>query len=362
VNNQQPTLVDLGVTDPVGPLWVGFDVGGTSVKIGVVDDQGRPLVKTSIPSHAENSPAATIPAMVEVASQLLSHLGKTWDDVPRVGLGTPGTMDIPRGMMLDPPNMPGWHFYPVRDHLSRECQKPVSFANDANAAAFGEYWVGSGREYPSIVLLTLGTGVGGGIIVHGLSIDGENSCGSECGHIIIDHQPTARLCGCGQRGHLEAYASATAVVKRCEEALAAGRESSIRSRIAAGDKLTAKLIGEEAAGEDALALEIVLDTAYFLGVGIVSLMHTIDPGAVILGGAMNFGGQAEPLGRRFLERIRAEVRARAFPVLAAKTTIDFARLGGDAGFIGAAGIAREAAQASSKSSQPVAGSNPNPTN
>lgn len=324
------------------PLWLGIDVGGTNIKIGLVDDQGRPLGKISIPSHAASPPEGTLARVVATARELVQSLGFAWDDIPRIGLGTPGTMDIPRGMMLDPPNMPGWHYYPVRDKLSEACGKPVIYANDANAAAFGEFWVGSGRQFPSIVLLTLGTGVGGGIIIDGLSIDGENSCGSECGHIIIDHTESARMCGCGHRGHLEAYASATALIRRCGEALDAGRTSSLRTRVEAGQKITPLLIAAEAETGDPLALELILDTAYYLGVGITSLMHTIDPGAVILGGAMNFGGHAAPLGRKFLERIRAEVRLRAFPVLAEKTTIDFAQLGGDAGFIGAAGIARAA--------------------
>ena len=341
MSNQQAVVAKETV---VRPLWLGVDVGGTNIKIGLVDDQGQVVGKTSIPSQASSPPDGTLDRVVAAARELVAQAGFDWDDIPRVGLGTPGTMDIPRGMMLDPPNMPGWHFYPVRDRLAAVCGKPVSYANDANAAAFGEFWVGSGRKFPSIILLTLGTGVGGGIIVDHLSIDGENSCGSECGHIIIDHHDTARMCGCGQRGHLEAYASATALIRRCQEALDAGRSSSLGGRLEAGEKITPLLIAAEAETGDPLALELILDTGYYLGVGITSLMHTIDPGAVILGGAMNFGGHDTLLGRKFLDRIRAEVRLRAFPVLAEKTTIDFAQLGGDAGFIGAAGIARAAAR------------------
>ena len=353
MTSQHASLADHPVANAVRPLWLGFDVGGTSIKIGGVDDLGRPLAKTSIPSEPNRHPEGTVQRMVVAATELVERLGLSWEEIPRVGLGTPGTMDIPRGMMLDPPNMPGWHYYPIRDRLSEACGKRVVFANDANAAAFGEFWVGSGRNFPSIVLLTLGTGVGGGIIVDGVSIDGENSCGSECGHVIIDYHDTARLCNCGQRGHLEAYASATALMKRCDEALAEGKASSLARRASAGEKITPIVIGEEAELGDSLALELVLDTAYYLGVGITSLMHTIDPAAVILGGAMNFGGHDEPLGRKFIERIRAEVRLRAFPVLAQRTTIDFAQLGGDAGFIGAAGIARTAVRPLAGSTAPT---------
>jgi glucokinase len=251
-------------------------------------------------------------------------------------------MDIPSGMLLDPPNLPGWQNYPLRDRLQNAIGIPVTFTNDANAAAFGEYWIGTGRHLKSLVLLTLGTGVGGGIIVDDHGIEGEHSTGAECGHIIIDSRDDALVCSCGQPGHLEGYASATAVIKRTETALAAGRISSITPRLARGEELTPILIGQEAEAGDALAEEIFLETARFLGIGIVSLMHTIDPEGVVIGGAMTFGGNETPLGRRFLARIREEVYRRAFPVLAEKTTIEYAYLGGDAGFIGAAGLARVA--------------------
>jgi glucokinase len=216
----------------------------------------------------------------------------------------------------------------------------VAFTNDAAAAAYGEYWVGAGREFHSLVLFTLGTGIGCGIIIGDLSIDGENSHGAECGHIIIDCGQHARICGCGQRGHLEAYASATAVIKRTQEALDSGRKSSLGDRLAAGAELTPKLLAAEAEAGDDLSLEIVLETAAFMGVGIVTLLHTIDPTGVLLGGAMTFGGNDSPLGRRFLRRIKEEVDRRAFPLLARRIAIDFAALGSDAGYIGAAGIAR----------------------
>jgi glucokinase len=249
-------------------------------------------------------------------------------------------MDIPAGMLLDPPNLPGWINFPIRNRLSQECGLPVSFTNDAAAAAYGEYWVGSGKSLGSIVMLTLGTGIGGGIIVGNASIDGEHSHGAECGHIIIDCREDARVCSCGQPGHLEAYASALAVVRRTQEALDAGRHSSLTGRMAAGEPLTPLLLANEAAACDELSLEIVLETARYLGIGVTSLMHTIDPSGVVLGGAMNFGAGATPLGQRFIERVREEVRRRAFPVLVSETPIEWASLGADAGYIGAAGIAR----------------------
>jgi glucokinase len=322
------------------PLFVGVDVGGTGVKLGIVDDLGRTLIRTALATLEERGPQDAVDRIAGTIYGELQKLGLLMADIAAVGLGTPGTMDIPRGMILEPPNLPHWRNFPIRDALAAACGKLVGYANDANAAAYGEYWVGSGRDYKSMVMLTLGTGVGGGIIVDDVSIDGENSHGSECGHIIIDFTDGARHCSCGKTGHLEAYASATALVKRTKEALAVGRPSSLVERIAEGEEISGLMLAQEAEKGDALATELVIETAMYVGVGAVSLMHTIDPGAVIIGGAMNFGGNATALGRRFIERVRDEVRRRAFPVPAKNTVIDFASLGGHAGYIGAAGIAR----------------------
>lgn len=330
----------LPVAEAQPPLFAGVDVGGTSVKIGLVDDLGRTLGRTSIPTDAPRGPDDGTRRIGQALLGLIDEVGLNPKQIAAVGLGTPGTMDIPAGMLLDPPNLPGWIDYPIRDRLSGECGLPVAFTNDAAAAAYGEYWIGSGKSLPSLVMLTLGTGIGGGIIVRDASIDGEHSHGAECGHIIIDCRDDARVCSCGQPGHLEAYASALAVIRRTQEALDAGRASLLAARIAAGEELSPLLLAREAEAGDGLSLEIILETARYLGVGVTSLMHTIDPSGVVLGGAMTFGGNTTELGRRFIERVREEVRRRAFPVLYAKTPIEYASLGGDAGYIGAAGIAR----------------------
>jgi glucokinase len=259
------------------------------------------------------------------------------------GLGTPGTLDIPRGMILRPHNLPGWRDFPIRDRLANRLGKSVTYTNDASAAGYGEYWIGSGKAFHSMVLITLGTGVGSGIIIgDDISIDGENSCGSECGHLVIDCREDARMCPCGQRGHLEAYCSATSLVKRTAEALQAGGDSSLRSVCENGEELTGLVIAAHAEQGDELALRLVMETADYLVAGIVSVMNVIDPAAVILGGAMNFGGHDHPLGRRFLKRVRQGVVAKSFPVPGERITIDYAALGGDAGYVGTAGLARAA--------------------
>jgi glucokinase len=322
------------------PFFLGFDVGGTNIKLGLVDDKGRSIADTKIVTEEERGPRDAVKRARVAVDKLLASIGLSINDLAAVGLATPGTMDIPRGMFLQPHNLPHWHYFPIRDCVAEAFNLPVTYANDANAASYGEFWVGSGQRFHSIILLTLGTGVGGGIIIGDLSVDGENSHGSECGHIIVDSSPTARMCPCGQMGHLEAYCSATALVKRMHELLGSGRTSSLTNRITETTPLTALMISEEADSGDSLSFEAIMELATWLGQGIVTLMHTIDPGAVILGGAMNFGGHEDPVGRRFIEHVRDIVRKRAFPIPAQRTTIDFAALGSDAGYIGAAGIAR----------------------
>ena len=322
------------------PLFVGVDVGGTNIKVGLVDDRGRTLAFRAVPTEVDRGVEEATARMAAAVGEVIGEAGATIEAVKRVGLATPGTMDIPAGMLLEPPNLPGWRHFPIRDSLAGHLGLAVTYANDAGAAAFGEYWCGTGRDFRSMVLLTLGTGIGCGIIVDGVSLDGEHSHGAECGHIIIDYHESARVCPCGQTGHLEAYASATAIVGRTREALGKGRTSSITGRLAEGAELTPLVLAEEAAAGDALAAELILGTAEYLGIGIVTLLHTIDPDGVVLGGGMNFGGNESALGRGFLARVCEEVQRRAFPVVARRVKIDYATLGSDAGYIGAAGLAR----------------------
>ena len=322
------------------PFFVGIDLGGTSVKMGVVDDLGRTLSWLNISTEKEKGPEDASRRIGLAIHRVIEEAGLDRSAVAGVGLGSAGPMDIPGGKLRVPANLPGWSYFPLRDRVAHHCQMPVTFTNDAAAAAYGEYWIGSGQDFDSLMLLTLGTGIGCGIIIDDFNLIGENSYGAESGHIIINDAADARLCGCGKTGHLESYASATAVTKIAQEALDAGRASSLTSRIDRGDPLTPKLVAEEAETGDEVSNEIVMQTARALGVGITSLMHMIATQCVLLGGAMTFGGNQSDLGRRFLARIKEEVARRAVSGLAERTTIDFATLGGDAGYLGAAGVAR----------------------
>ena len=243
-------------------------------------------------------------------------------------------------MLLHPGNLPQWHNTPIRDLVSSACGLPVTYANDANAAAYGEYWRGAGENYHSMVLFTLGTGIGGGIIVGDTLIEGTHSCGGELGHLIIDCRDDAPKNSLGIRGTVEGFCGAYAVLDRTQQALDAGRESTLRSRVEVGEELTPRIIAEEAEAGDELSWEIIRDTGRYLAIGIATAVHAIDPESVVLGGGMTFGGAGHPLGERFLQVVRKETKSRLLGALVDKVSIDFAHLESDAGYIGAAGLAR----------------------
>lgn len=342
----------LAVKEARAPFFVGVDVGGTSIKIGLVDDYGRSIDSGELDddgSHrsfvcikTEPHPQTASELISESIHELFRRLRIDKGACKGVGLGIPGTMDMQTRRLRQPPNLHSWEGFAMCDELSKLSGYPVVFCNDANAAAYGEYWVGSASGQPSMALLTLGTGIGCGIIIEGRSVDGSTGYGGECGHLVIDFAENAMLCGCGQRGHLEAYASATGVARRTLN-LTNLRQSSIRSKITPETRLSeiAKIVYHEAEKGDPLALEIVMDTARFLSFGIVSLVNTVDPACILLGGAMTFGGPESSLGQRFLSQVTKEVKNRSFQAIAEKLVIGFANLGPDAGYIGAAGLARE---------------------
>ena len=313
------------------PVFVGIDVGGTNIKYGLVDIDGTIIASQKFPTEQHLGPADAMTRAADNAKQLILNHSVAMERVVAAGLGTPGSMDTQAGMILTPSNLPAWRNFQIRDELSAQLKLPVVYCNDANAAAMGEYWIGGGKNFSSMVLLTLGTGVGGGIIVHNQLIDGNNDLGGECGHVAVDYRQDARMCSCGIRGHLEAYCSATAVVGRYVEKL--------------GNRLVdpapdAEEIARLAEGGDPVARSIVLETADYLARGLAVFTHVIDPQLFVLGGAMNFGGSETELGREFIGRVVQEAGKQIYGRAQENVRVEFASLGGEAGWIGAAGIAR----------------------
>jgi len=317
--------------------YVGLDVGGTTMKAAVVDDAGRPLSEPVVlDTNPERGQDAGLETMCETIRRAVAAAKLKPADVTAIGVATPGLMDIKAGLILDPPNLKPWKNVPVRDHIKKAFGKPTAYQNDANAAAYGEFWVGAAQEAKSMVLFTLGTGVGGGIILGDVVVEGEHSHGGELGHLRIDTPDRGRLCGCGARGCLEAYASATNVVRRAREDMAAWRgDTKLRDYFTANDdELTAKTVFDLADAGDELAAKVVDDTAYYLALGACAVTAAVDPEMIVFGGGMAEAG--EPLRAR----IEAYVKRFGLPHPSKSVKVTLAKLGSDAGFIGAAGCAR----------------------
>jgi glucokinase len=323
----------------VQEFFVGVDVGGTNIKAGVVTSTGRVLSSVIYPTEGEKGPEHGLATIRTAIEQAVANSPVKMGNISAIGLATPGTLDLPNGIWMEPANLPTWRYIPIRKLIGEHFDKPATLQNDANAAAFGEFWAGAGKGAHSLVLWTLGTGVGCGLIVNGQVVEGAHSHGGECGFIYVQME-NGRPCATGMKGTLEAYVGASGFVTRCREALEAGAVSTvIRQRVSAGETLTPLLIATAAEQNDPLALQLIDDSARYMAIGTASLMHTIDPAVVLFGGNMTFGRNETELGRRFLQTIREEVRRLAFPVPGEKVLIDYASLGAQAGIVGAAGCA-----------------------
>ena len=323
---------------PPGEYYLGVDIGGSSVKVGVVSASGQVLARRSESLPYSLGRDASMQAMFQTIEACLASSSFTLRQIAGIGVAAPGTMDLTKGIVFHPFNLPGWEDLPLRALLADRFGLPTVLQNDANAAAYGESWVGGAAHARSLMFWTLGTGVGGGIVLNGEVHAGAHFHGGECGHMVIQMEGGPRS-EFGIHGSLELYCGAKGLVRRCFEGLERGESSSLS---ALGPDITPVEIAAHANQGDAYAFELVMQTARYLGIGTVNVMHILDPEVVLIGGAMTFGQNESPLGRQFLEEVRRTVREIAFPILAEKTRIEFATLGNNAGFIGAAGCVRRA--------------------
>jgi glucokinase len=314
--------------------FLGLDLGGTNIKGGVVDDQGRPISSVSSPTLAELGPEIGLGTLKDLAIRAVEASGVGWEEILAVGLGAAGTLDASIGRIIDASNLKRWNGFAIAPRLAKILDRPTFLVNDANAAAFGEYWAGAGRMTESLVLFTIGTGIGCGIVESGRILEGRHGLGGECGHMTIQMEG-GRPCSCGRSGHLEAYASVTSLVARAVEGLEIEPDSRLRSSWLEGC-LSGAEIHRCALLGDPLAVRLIRETARYLAVGASIVMHTVDPDLVLFGGGMIAAGSG------FLAMIREEIEKLTFPTAWEQTGIEFASLGGDAGFIGAAGWAKKA--------------------
>ncbi len=315
------------------PYTIGIDIGGTRVKLGLCDADGRILARDATPTDAAAGPSALVNRLKLLLPGLAAHAGISEGDMKAVGVGAPGPLDQVRGIVRDAPNLPGWRNVPLRELCENAFGRPARIENDANAAAFGEFVAGAGADYSSMVLLTLGTGLGSGIVLEGHLIRGEHGTAGECGHMIIEHD--GRPCPCGQRGCLERYVSATAVVDRFSEAVRAGQASSLAKAVRENQPLKPEQIVAAAQAGDALAARIWDETCRYLAVACVNLMRLLDVECIALGGGVANAGE------RLIEPTLAHYKRLDWKMTEDRPLLRIASLGEDAGIVGAALLARE---------------------
>lgn len=313
--------------------FLGLDLGGTNVKAGVMDEGGHVVAKLSAPTNVQAGFEKVCLAMAEAGRGAVAQAEVAMEEVAGIGIGSPGLLDFEAGVVVASPNFPEWVKVPLGPRIRELLGRPTVIENDGNAAGFGEFWAGAGRQpgVTDIVMLTLGTGIGGGIVIGGKVLHGGNNLGAEAGHMIV--VPNGRLCGCGQRGCIEAYASASNTAKRAMEAVKGGEASSLKGILDRRGAIECEEVFDAARAGDKLALRIVDETAEMLGIACITLSRLLDPQMIVFAGGMSLAGDF------LFDRIRAAYAKHNWRLVGMNVRIVPAVLGNDAGIIGAAGVA-----------------------
>ena len=300
----------------------GIDIGGTKIAVALAAPGGRVISSTRFRTRVEAGPHAVLE---DAVAEIKRMLGAAGTKLTAIGVGCGGPLDRQKGLILSPPNLPGWDEFPIVSLLEERLGAPVRLDNDANAAALGERAYGAGRGLDDLVYITISTGIGGGLIVGGKIVHGVGDGAGEVGHMTV--LPDGPPCGCGARGCLEAICSGTSIARRAREKLRAGASRSLSSLGA--DAVTARAVAEAARNGDPLATEVWEETVHYLAVGVGNLFNVLAPEAVILGGGVSTAGE------QLFEPLRRSVRGRVKMLPAEKISVVQAALGGDSGIYGA---------------------------
>jgi glucokinase len=318
--------------------WIiGVDLGGTNIVVGVLPMEGgsgEVLALRSHPTEAQRGAKFVVDRINhlidDARAEVLDKQGGVAADFAGVGIGSPGPLDRKAGIVINTPNL-GWRNFPLRDLVSNAVGLPAVLDNDANCATYGEWWLGAGRNVDTLVGLTLGTGIGGGIVLHGEIFHGVSDAAGEIGHTTIE--ANGRKCKCGNYGCLEAYASGPAIALRAVEGIEAGAESMLPDLVDGRlEGITAATVYEAVVLGDPYANEVMRETAKFLGAGIANVINMLNPEMIVIAGGVTKAGD-----HLFLP-LKAEVRKRAFRSALDSCQICPAQLPGTAGVIGAAAV------------------------
>lgn len=309
-------------------VYIGIDIGGTGIQVGVVTEEGKILAKGSIVTRTDIPFADQVAAMAKCTLETIEKAGLTLDDVKSVGLGVPGIVDPRTGHVPFCTNL-GWHDVALSEEFRKHIDKPVFIGNDATVAGLAESVAGVSAGTESSVFLTLGTGVGGGIIINGKVWNGFHGVGSEIGHMILEADGVP--CTCGNRGCLERYCSATAIIRMAREEMEKNPDSMIME-MAKGDpaNINAKIVFDAAKAGDAAGMKLFQRYVKYLGQAIANVINFLDPQVIVLGGGVSKAGDF------LLDAVRAEAPKYCLYKTMPTPEIYLAELGPDAGIIGAA--------------------------
>lgn len=307
---------------------IGVDLGGTNIKVGIVDDTCRILAQSDCPTALPRPAEAVCDDLLKACSTILEQKNLSWSDITGVGIGCPGTVNSSTGIVEYSNNL-GWRTFPMCDYLQSRIGKPVRIGNDANVAALGEVCAGSAKGAQSAVILTLGTGVGSGVVMNAQIWSGHCCGAAEFGHMVIEQG--GRLCTCGRRGCLEAYASATALIAFTKEAIDRSPESLMNRIAAENGKIDGRTAFDAMKKGDSAAEEVVETYLDYLACGVANIINILQPEIISLGGGISKEGDA------LLIPLREKAYAQVFGGCDASVTrIEACTLGNQAGMIGAA--------------------------
>ena len=311
--------------------YVGIDLGGTNIKTGIVDEQGKIIAKSSIPTKSERTADEVAFDMAFEVLNIVKTNKISMDELVGVGIGRPGAINSGAGIVDYSPNL-GWYNVPIAELILKRVKKPVKVSNDANVAALGETLFGAGKGYKDTILVTLGTGVGGGVVIGGKLFEGNESKGAELGHSVI--VVNGQQCGCGRRGCFEAYSSATALIRETKEAMLRDRGSKMWDFVGGDiDKVDGKTAFETEKQGDATAKLVVNNYVLYLSEGLLNLCNIFRPEAIMLGGGVCAQGD------NLLNRLKTRMQALHYGYQGTPAVdLLIASLGNDAGIIGAAAL------------------------
>ena len=313
---------------------IGIDLGGTTVKFAILTSEGDIQQKWSLVTDATENGSRIVPAIVESINEHLEKYQLTPNDFIGIGMGSPGTVDRKAGTVIGAYNLNWKTSQPVKKLIEEGTGISFAIDNDANVAALGERWKGAGANEEDVVFITLGTGVGGGIIAGGRLIHGVAGAAGELGHITVD--PEGHDCTCGKKGCLETVASATGVVRLARDFSEdyAG-ESQLKYNIDDGQLITAKDVFDLAKENDKLAVRVVEKVAYFLGLACASVANTLNPSTIVIGGGVSNAGVF------LIDQIKTYFDKFTYPTIRETTKIRLAELGNNAGVVGASSLIKE---------------------